>query len=621
MARPIKTNSGYIVSIHRIGKYSYASTQRIDETKSGEKKSYKHIHWGTVDDNLRFIPGKNYLYASQEEKDRLIFPEGWDLSLTKRIGKPAAAPTDASVVITNDGEISENKNRFYGATWLLGMLADETGLREDLMSVFGNNQTVVDDILTIAMYLFLTNYNLNRLAAWQELEKYPAQHPLTPPVITLLEQSITEQHRVDLLSCRAERLGSSEVLSVDSTTKTSFEGKLLDVAWGKNKEGLKLPVTMEVVAYSVTSHMPVYYRTFPGNFPDARSIELICSDMKEAGFKDFIMVTDRGYSSVKNLELLIRLGQKSILCQKAGTGISLKQIQDIGFFDFIPEGFTYSREHDLYYRQFEVSYIIKLEDGKQVEADHLRLNLYYDPVYKSRVLKNLDCELMESEDMFQELIRSKAVVGMKEEVHAFESSNDIYDFKWGIKKVPYDPERHKDEPPKRGRKRKYDDAYVLKSFERNSKRFRERKQTAGFRSIITLGIDMDPEMALSHYGLRSEQEQDFEQWKNLMQCDRERNSSEAGKAGATFIQFVAKILGAQLRYKWRISETLRKEFNSSIAIIDEMRNIRCVEYVEQQKMIMSPFVGKQLVVCDEMKIEVPKGCDKKYKSMKVKSRK
>ena len=132
---------------------------------------------------------------------------------------------------------------------------------------------------------------------------------------------------------------------------------------------------------------------------------------------------------------------------------------------------------------------------------------------------------------------------------------------------------------------------------------------------------MDPEMALSHYGLRSEQEQDFEQWKNLMQCDRERNSSEAGKAGATFIQFVAKILGAQLRYKWRISETLRKEFNSSIAIIDEMRNIRCVEYVEQQKMIMSPFVGKQLVVCDEMKIEVPKGCDKKYKSMKVKSRK
>ncbi|MBQ7427989.1 MAG: hypothetical protein IJV20_12235 [Prevotella sp.] len=618
MARPVGRDSGNIVSIHPMGKYRYASTQRIDLKRStSKKKAYKHYHWGTVDEELRFIPGKNYIYASPEERAKLIFPNDWDMSMAKQLERQASSPMSASVVETAPDEIAENRNRFYGATWLLEELARSTGLREDLMETFHNNQIMVDDVLTIAMYLFLTNYNLSRLSSWQNLEKYPSQHELTSPMITMLEQSITDQHRMDFLRCRAARLDGEEIVSVDSTTKSSFEGKLIDIAWGKNKEGLKLPVTMEVVAYSVTSHMPVYYRTFPGNFPDARSVELICTDMREAGFSNFIMVTDRAYGSAKNLEMFIRMSQKSIMCQKVSTGISLEQIRGLGDYEHVPKGFKYSRELDLYCRQFDISYTIKLEDGKRMNADMLRLNLYFDPVHKSRILKALDIELLDSEETFREMITEKAVIGFEEDREAFEREHDIYDLEWGIRKIPADPERHKDDLPRPGRKRKYDDVFVLKSYKRNYKRFKDKKLTAGFRGLLTLGVDMDPEEAMYHYGLRSEQEMDFEQWKSLMQCDRERNSSEAGKAGATFIQFVAKIMSSQLRYRWRSSEKLREEFASSLAIIDEMRNIRCVEYPEQQKMIMSPFVGKQLTVCEEMGIQIPEGCDKQYKSRRV----
>ena len=622
MARPVNPNSGYIVSTHKTGKYVYASTQPVNKDKSSlGKKSYKYVHWGRVDKNLRFYPGKNYLYASPEEKAKLVFPDNWDMSMVDIIGKQAPAPRTDAVVDIEDGSITRNKNRFYGSTWLLERFAEETGLIEDLLEAFDEDQAIVDDILTIAMYLFLTNYNLNRLSAWQDLEKYPSQHYITPPMATMLEQSITENHRIKLLKGRAARLGGDEIISVDSTTKTSFEGKLIDIMWGKNKEGLKLPVTMEVVAYSVTSHMPVYYRTFPGNFPDARSVEIICADMKEAGFVNFIMVTDRAYSSSRNLEMFIRMNQKSIMCQKVNTGLSLRQIKEIGSFDFVPRGFVYSRELDMYCKQYALNYTIKLEDGQRVKADRMRINLYFDPVYKSRVLKNLDIDLMESDALFEELISKKEVIGLKEDVEAFEKEHDVYDFSWSLRKVPFDPERHKDDPPRRGPKRKYDDVYVLKAYERNIRRFKDKKVTAGFRSILTLGVDMDPESVMYHYGLRSEQEQDFEQWKSLMQCDRERNSSEAGKTGATFIQFVAKTLSAQLRYKWRSSEKLREEFSSSLAIIDEMRNIRCVEYADQQKMIMTPFVGKQITVCEEMGIPVPKECDKQYKSLKVQRKK
>ena len=137
------------------------------------------------------------------------------------------------------------------------------------------------------------------------------------------------------------------------------------------------------------------------------------------------------------------------------------------------------------------------------------------------------------------------------------------------------------------------------------------RQTAGFRALVTLGVDFTAEQAMDHYGLRAEQEMDNEQWKTLMQCDRERNSSEAAKAGASFIQFVCRIMSCYIRYSWRINPKLRKIFRSSLAMVDEMRKIRCIEYPEQNQMRMTPFIGKQLELCKAMNLPVPVGCSPK----------
>ena len=285
MARPVGSNSGYQMRIHKMGKYRYASTERMVTGKSG-KPIPKHVHWGRLDDAMRFHPNERFLFEKSSEKAKFIFPLDWDLSLID-ISVPEKDHSNVKDIATDSGNpqvedpgegatsveegILINQNRFYGATWLLGMIADRAGVYSDLMAAFDENEAVVNAILTIAMFMYTTNYNLSRLASWQSLEKYPALCTLSSPVITVLQQSITEQNRIDFLRYRAARLESDEVLSVDSTTKTSFKGKLIDVSWGKNKEGLNLPDTLEVIAYSVDSHMPVYYRTFPGNFPDCVS--------------------------------------------------------------------------------------------------------------------------------------------------------------------------------------------------------------------------------------------------------------------------------------------------------------------------------------------------------------
>ena len=87
--------------------HRYASTQPFTIGEDG-KKRYSHKHWGTLDENLRFHPNTTYLYASIEERSKLIFPKEWDLSELENLesnrkrGRVAYEADDA--------------DRMYGAT-------------------------------------------------------------------------------------------------------------------------------------------------------------------------------------------------------------------------------------------------------------------------------------------------------------------------------------------------------------------------------------------------------------------------------------------------------------------------------------------------------------------------
>ena len=125
---------------------------------------------------------------------------------------------------------------------------------------------------------------------------------------------------------------------------------------------------------------------------------------------------------------------------------------------------------------------------------------------------------------------------------------------------------------------------------------------------MTLGKDLDPPQVLEQYELRDEQEKYFSQMKTQMLCDRQRNSSEDGKAGRAFIQFVGLMISSYLRHIWK-STNLRDIFDTSLEILDEMRSIRCIEYENQNKVILTPFVGRQMDVCNAFGFEIPKESD------------
>ncbi len=579
MARPAKADSIYRISLHKNGGYMYATTHPYTLTGDGKRK-YSCLHWGTVTDDLKFIPGKQYLYAPLEERAKLIFPEGWDLSEIDKLqsarkrGRPSYDGADV--------------NRFYGDVWLLEQVADKVGLRTDLMAAFRENAEIVNDVLTLAYYSFATGNSWSRVARWQNLEKAPSSRELTPMTITRLTQSISEAERMRLFKYRAERLGKDELCAVDSTTRSSYGSSLADIKWGKNKERIPLPQTSEVVVYSLDSHMPVYYRTFPGNIPDSGSVETILTDINHAGFPRAILVTDRGYESVQNLEKYILRGQPMIMCVKMRQKPVLDKIAEFGVIEGRPDGMLFDTENKLYYKQYDIEYDVVGNGDTVHKADRMKLDLFFDPFRRASDQTGLEVAIEMQRRSLQAILDAGGCVDDDESIR---KNYNWYD-------VSYDEKSRK-----------------LLSFSLDEKKIASAKKTSGFFGYITLGLDYTALQALEAYGLRDEQEKYFSQMKGQMGFDRQRNWSEEGKTGRLLILFVGLIISSYVRHIWNTTG-LKKKFASTPDILDEMRSIRCIEHNGKAKFI-TPFVGAQKDICEAFGFTVPEGCGTDYKSRKV----
>jgi len=578
MARPNKEDSIYRLSPHKNGKYMYASTHPFTLTDDNKRK-YRLLHWGTLTPELKFIPGKQYLYASVEERGKLIFPEGWDLSEIDRL-----ASNRKQGRVAHEGE---DLNRLYGDIWLLERIAENTGLRKDLLSVFDGNAEMVNDVLTLAYYPIVTGNNYSRVARWQRIVKTPSRSELYPAMITRLSQSITEQHRMDLFRCRAQRLGKDELCAVDSTSRSAYGSSLADIHWGRNKEHLPLEQTTSLVVYSLTTHMPVYYREFPGNIPDSRSVETLLTEVEHAGFPRVILITDRGYESIQNMERYILRGQPMIMSVSVHQDMVLKRILEFGAIDGRPEGMDIDVKTRVYYKQYNIDYKVKGNGDTVHEADRMRLNLYFNAVRRGEDLSALDASIEAQRQALQE-IKDK---GLPLDDDAAIKRN----YNWFI--VKYNEQ----------------DRAIL-SFSANEKKVLRARRAAGFFANITLGLDKTAMEAMRDYKIRDEQEKYFRQMKSQLCFDRQRCWSEEGKNGMLFILFVSMILASQVKHVWKTK--LEKLFATSLDVLDEMRAIRCIEH-KGRKSSMTPFVGAQLDICEAFGFDIPEGCAPKYRSKKV----
>ena len=477
---------------------------------------------------------------------------------------------------------SQNENRLYGDIWLLEQIAGLTGIRSDLIKTFDGNTEITDAVMTMAMFLLCGKGTYNQLASWQKISRTPYTRPLTSVYVTKLTQMITEDDRMTLLKCRASRLSKEELCAVDSTSRSAWGDSLADIRYGKNKDHLPLPQTLEVVVYTLDGHMPVYYRSFQGNTPDSRTLATITKDLYNAGFRNVVLITDRGYESIRNLEMYIDNGQPMIMGTKTNQKHVLKEIDKFGTFDHHPDAMEIDPETKLYYKQYDLDYQIEGQCDNVKKAHKLKLNLYFDPGRRARELTDMDIAIADQKAALQDILDN--LTPLDDDI-TIRRAYCYY-------KLTFDQSSR-----------------ILKSFALDDKKVQRGKRDAGFFANTTHMLDIDAMTANSHYRLRDEQEKYFSMMKGILRSDRQRNWSEDGKNGRQFILFVAQILGCCLSH---IRKTkLAEHFDSTEAVLNEMRPIRYVEHPNTVPYI-TPFVGKQVDICEAFGISIPEGCAPEY---------
>lgn len=579
--RPVKKETPYKIIVHTNGGRRYASTKIAIVDEDG-KKQYRHKHWGTVDDSNRFHPNTSYFNTSPTERAKLIFPAEWILDEATGRGEDKRGRVEYS---------KDDVDRQYGPTWFLGKVAEKTGVKDDLLKVFGGNEDKVNQILTMAYFPFIDNLSYSQLSRWQKEVKAPTDIAMTPKAVTLLTQSITEQNRMDLFRMRAARVGKDELCAVDSTSISTYGFNLVDIRWGRNKEHLPLRQTVEVVVYSITSHMPIFYLELPGNMPDSRTVELIMKELEHAGFRNLILITDRGYESLKNLELYISKRQKVITSVKVGQGDVLKKIKEIDLSSGIPEGMSYDAKSELFYSQYDCKYSVKGNGDNVIEADRLKINLYFSVEGRAHAITAMQNDIAEQTMIAQKLVDSgEAIADEKSLARQLNMLTLTLD----------------------------DKKLTLTKFEVDNEKRNVRLRTSGFFASKTIGLDLNPMQAMDNYGMRDEQEKCFQLQKGPLNQDRTRCWSESSKHGRMFICFIGLILASYVRAAWESSEYLRKKFGSTESVLAEMRTIRCIEHKGRLKFV-TPFVGDQVEICKAFNFDIPTGCAPAYTS-KAKSK-
>lgn len=579
--RPVNPENQYKVSIQKIRDYTYASTQpRVVDKKTG-KVHYTRVHWGKVDENKKFIPGTKYIYASLEERKKLIFPDDWDLS---EISKLSGMRRRGRPIIE-----SQDENKLYGDIWLLEQIAESTGLRSDLLKVYHGNDELVDGLLTLAYYLISgKGGTFNQVSAWQHITKTPCDISLSATNITRITQSISNRDRMELFKLRAGRVGKNELCAVDSTSRATYGSSLADIKWGKSKDQVPLPQTVEVVVYALDTHTPIYYRSFPGNIPDSRSLKTIVGELESAGYKNLILITDRGYESIANLEYFIDKKQAVITGVKTRQKFILDKIKAFGEFNTLPENeMNIDTKERIYYKQYDLEYQIEGMRENVKTSDKLKLNLYFDPIRRSRELIDLDICRVEQAECLQEILDEKSPLDVDSRLKKH----------YWLYNLNYD-----------------EDTRTLTAFSLNEKKYKMSRTVAGFFANLTQCLDLNAMEANHHYHLRDEQEKYFTNMKTLLHYDRTRAWSEDGKDGREFILFLAQILLCNLKHIHKIK--LQDEFKSVTDILNEMRAIRYIEHPNKQPFI-TPFISKQITICEAFGFEIPDGCAPEYVTKKT----
>ena len=235
--------------------------------------------------------------------------------------KKRTVSNSASAVEQSDITWLKSSRTFYGATYLLDIIGESTGIVADIQECFPDSYK---QILSIAYFLILEDRSpLSRFEKWSKLHTHPHNKGISSQRSSELFAEISETSRMHFFRLQKKRRAENEYWAFDTSSISSYAKLLRQVRYGKNKDHDPLPQINLALLFGEISWLPFFYKKLPGNISDVKTIKQLLCDMEFLGCEIIKLAMDRGFYSKKNIDDLCI--EKLIFLM--GTKLSIKYVR------------------------------------------------------------------------------------------------------------------------------------------------------------------------------------------------------------------------------------------------------------------------------------------------------
>ena len=279
--------------------------------------------------------GKKYLSENPQYEGKILYYE--DKQLVERTPEEVQEELDKRVPSPLNDVVS------YGASAACWLVAQQSGMLEDLKKTFGAE--VGTDLLRLALYQYLDGGSMDCFEQWASQHWLPKARTFSGQRISEMLSKITHQDITSYLKLRnhrcvehfnkvktqAEELKKPgprfRYLALDSTALSTYSVTISSAAYGYAKQNPELRQVNFTLGVDYLNGDVCYAYESEGSITDKSVYPHLMMDLHHNGYnlQDTIIVTDRGYQSIYNIQRLLDI-EINYVCGVLLTEESVKQL-------------------------------------------------------------------------------------------------------------------------------------------------------------------------------------------------------------------------------------------------------------------------------------------------------
>ena len=574
MARPrTLPDDHFRFSTFRKGDSTYVYGYRNEwDPEKKQSRIAKRIYVGTLNEITgRVKLGKKYLSNHPQYEGKTLYFE--NRTLVERSEQDVAEEVEQRETSWASNNLS------YAATWALWQFASKNRILQNLQAVFGKQ--LGTNLLALAIYQLLDGGAMNGYEDWLPDNWLPVSAPLSSQRISELLAQVDHEDMVNYFRLRfdrskenyqrwlenAKKNGSvmppstmqKMYMALDSTAISTFSMTIEDAAYGHAKQNPELKQINLTLAVDFLNGDVCYAREDEGSITDKSVYKSILAQMKSYGFDldETVLVTDRGYSSLLNLQNLFNTDVSFV----AGIPIVEKGLKDkfAKFREALCDLAFYNSEYDVYCRTIE-------EDWKQnTEGGSIDRTCFVHLYRFPEIALSQQKQLLKKVDKVLDKKRSGRVV-------------DRDDWNFAARFITERKEEH--------------DGKEKKIWEKNLEALRSWERTAGCFVIRSDWLE-DPIEALRIYRRRNIVEVAFRQFKVLNGGDR-LYATQTSYMGKLMVHIIAQSLRMVMtvQAKRRETQELKLPDNSVEKLLSALKRVRAVRTPTRATWVVEPLTKK-----------------------------